>query len=464
MFSSFSSMVIEYESSFEENQTSKFSQGTSTNPQSQKSDASSNTCSVHNVSVQTENSFCLPTKEDNEKKLGQWLKKILPLVEEELQMGISDCPSQVKKMECPDNPLKINLVDSVQMKVNNLSNEKLRKGAATWLSLATAGAPILAVSCIVDESEHNASDVVIFTPKRIDSRQPTITYIEHCTIPVKASIQILSTNPYDKNIFAGGSVSGDLYVWHQETHPNQQINVNELFCRGTHYGAIVDMAWLRFTFKDVILLTCHEDGIVESWKILPNMQVVHEKSLKIRNKSPSMQNASLKAIIPINDRCEFVLGTEDGRVILCSASQVSTIRGVKNAFDPVITDLESHQFAISSLHLIKQANRDLLASCDIAGHIFFHDVMTSKSSDPIVTYKIPLPFNSNIIIGKNLEFIIWPGKSGTLEIFTTSSGKKSLIEGNAKGKGTLIAGTNSSEWIVTGVYEGIYYIYRIAKD
>ncbi|XP_055696326.1 uncharacterized protein LOC129797603 [Lutzomyia longipalpis] len=420
--------------------------------------------------MQTESTIVgvVPLKDGNEKKLAQWLQKILPLVEEELRMGISPCPLGSFRREL-QSPAKITFVECLNVKVPNVASGKLTKGAATWLSLATGGAPALALACTtIHESwcEHNTPNVMIFTPKR-DFQGSGLCYTESHTIPVKSCIQILSTNTYSRDIFAGGTVLGDLYIWQQEQHHGRD-SAKELYSGTTHSGEIVAMSWLKLRpgSLDVNLLTCHADGIVESWKILATMQVVHEKTFRISAKSqkfPSLDHApSLRTITSIDDRSEFVIGTEDGRVILCSANQLSTIRGAKNVYDPVIADLEHHQFPVTSVQMITHGGKQLLASCDLTGEVFFHDIL--RSTEPVVVLRMPLPFKNTIAIGKNLQFIVSPGEFGSLEIFTASSGQKTSLDGNLRGKGNLLAISSNSEWIVTGVYEGNFNIYRIILD
>lgn len=424
-----------------------------TDPPAEKHDAFTNTISPRSVSIQTESPITgiLQLKDGNEKKLAQWLQKILPLVEEELKMGISPCPQGISGRES-QSPAKINFIECLSVKVADVASRKLIRGAATWLSLATGGAPTLALSCTtIHDSwcEHNTPNIVLFSPKRAEYQGIAgLNYTESQVIPVKSCIQILSTNTYNRDIFAGGSVLGDLYVWHKEHHQDSD-SVKELFSGTTQNGEIVAMSWLKLrpASQDINLLTCHADSVVESWKILTNMQVIHEKTFKISSKGQKFpaidQTTILRTIVSIDDRSEFVVGTEDGRVILCSANQLSTIRGAKNVYDPAIADLESHQFPVTSLQMVLHGGKQLLASCDLTGEVFFHDIIRSTTSEPVVILKMPLPFKNTIAIGKNLQFIVSPGEFGSLEIFTASSGQKSSIEGNLRGRGNLLAISNN---------------------
>ncbi|XP_059621274.1 uncharacterized protein LOC132264943 [Phlebotomus argentipes] len=454
MFTTFSSDVVEFQSTFKYDQTvDLLSRSVLTDPPAEKCDAFTNTISPRSVSIQTESPVTgiVQLKDGNEKKLAQWLQKILPLVEEELRMGMSPCLQTFSSRES-QSPAKISFLECLNVKIPDVASGKLVRGAATWLSLATGGAPSLALACTtVHESwcEHNTPSVILYVPKRTDSQGiGGVNYTESQTIPVKSCIQILSTNSHNRDIFAGGTVLGDLYIWHHEQH-QERDSVRELFSGTTQNGEIVAMSWLkqRPSLQDVNLLTCHTDGVVESWKILASTQVIHEKTFRISAKGQKFpaidQTSTLKTIVSIDDRSEFVIGTEDGRVILCSANQLSTIRGAKNVYDPVLADLEAHQFPVTSLQMVSHGGRQLLASCDLTGEVFFHDITGSTSADPVVILKMPLPFKNTIAIGKNLQFIVSPGEFGSLEIFTASSGLKSSIDGNLRGKGNVLAISNN---------------------
>jgi WD repeat-containing protein 34 len=95
-----------------------------------------------------------------------------------------------------------------------------------------------------------------------------ISWEEVKAISVKACIQSLKTNPFNKQMFAGGTVSGDLYIWCCENENNKEL-VNELFSESTQNGAIVGIDWVRMSSSNSSygVLTCHDDGYVIVWKI-----------------------------------------------------------------------------------------------------------------------------------------------------------------------------------------------------
>lgn len=97
------------------------------------------------------------------------------------------------------------------------------------------------------------------------------------TIPVKSCIESLSTNTFNRDIFAGGTVSGDLYLWSYETKGSTG-RINEIFSDSTDFGSVMSMSWLKLNpmTNDYGLLSCHKEGTVLLWKI--GKSVVKDKT------------------------------------------------------------------------------------------------------------------------------------------------------------------------------------------
>ncbi len=95
------------------------------------------------------------------------------------------------------------------------------------------------------------------------------------------------TNPYNKDIFAGGTFSGskslvcfhlvwnyisiligDLYIWKYEIRNDGGL-IAESFSETSQFGTIVGITWMKgmVMSQDYDLLTCHFDGVVVLWKI-----------------------------------------------------------------------------------------------------------------------------------------------------------------------------------------------------
>lgn len=78
---------------------------------------------------------------------------------------------------------------------------------------------------------------------------------------------MLSTNPYDRDYFAGGSTTGDIYIWKHQTHSDQDQRVLEVFSQGTEYDSVVGIIWTKQPISSSFgLISCHNDGTLLLWK------------------------------------------------------------------------------------------------------------------------------------------------------------------------------------------------------
>lgn len=81
---------------------------------------------------------------------------------------------------------------------------------------------------------------------------------------------------------------------------------------------------------------------------------------------------------------EFVVGSVDGSMLLCSMTQLipigsanngnSTTSSKKSYFAPSITELKPHSFAVTTLLKLENDRQQFLISCDLTGEVYFHDV------------------------------------------------------------------------------------------
>lgn len=210
----------------------------------------------------------------DEVKLSNWLRKIYPLVEEELSFGITEIFEMDDDYDDSTDRFVIRKHQDLILQNHDLemdTNRKRNMGAAAWLSVLTRDAPLLVLASSSHHEawcEHTFASITVFTPRR-DSYD-SVQWIELCRNPVKTCIEALETNPFNKDMFAGGTVSGDVYIWHYELNlKNEQNSFSELFSETTDFGKVVDMAWIKLNqlTKDFGLLSCHSDGIVILWKV-----------------------------------------------------------------------------------------------------------------------------------------------------------------------------------------------------
>ncbi|XP_065079553.1 uncharacterized protein LOC135702447 [Ochlerotatus camptorhynchus] len=416
-------------------------------------------------------------------KLSNWLRKVYPMVEQELSAGVTECYDDNDNLCDTTERLIIRKHQELMLKKLNPDmegNQKLNMGAAAWLSIATRDAPLLVLACSSYHEawcEHTYSSVTVFTPRR-DS-YGSVQWIELCTNPVKACIETLETNPFNKDMFAGGTVSGDVYIWHYELNlKHEQNSFSELFSETTDYGKVVDMAWIKPNplTKDFGLLSGHNDGIVILWKI--GKHIGKDKTFRISTTATSRKAIILTQILTISNS-EFVVGTVDGSILLCSTTQLipigngsnggtsgaSTSSSKKNFFAPTITELKPHSFAVTTLLKMENSRQQFLISCDLTGEVFFHDITDAINSAPTLIIKMPLPFKNRIVCTDDMRFILSPNNNGILDVYKIDSGSQEIVEGSGlNGKPSLIRTSANGKWLITGPYDGGFIIYSVEKD
>ena len=376
------------------------------------------------------------SNEETDKKLAAWLKKILPQVEIELNEGITEVYED--KHSVTQESLKISEYQEINVaklfsETKDFSEDQLTKGNAAWLSVSTQNSPVLVVSCSTQQNlnESKTSLVIVYEPQKKNGK---LLWTEVSVIPVKDHIEILVTNQYNRDMFAGASASGDFYIWNYQHSVNNdnETRVIETFSKNTD-DSIVGLAWL----KDQRILCCHIDGTVNIWKVSKQTTVI-ETVLKI---APRYTNDSLiTSMISITDSNNFVIGTLNGHLLFCSTTQLLPFANEdKNVFDPVIKEIKPHQFAISSLIHCQNNAKSYVVSCDSSDEIHFHEIDDIIDKEVKLVVKLPLPFNGRIAGTKNLEHIFSPIEDGSLKLFSVSKNTLvSTIGGKLKGNGSII--------------------------
>lgn len=374
------------------------------------------------------------SKNYDEMKLANWLKKIYPQVAEELEFGLT---STFENDQAVDDKIRVQLH---QVLYSDKKSKEHLNTIANWLAVQTSTAPSLVVSSTPNHEswcEHTDNSLLIYSPKRLGDG--SIAYSKVNEIAVKSCMTVLVTNPYDKDYFAGGAISGELYIW--QYHPSSNT-ITEHFNESLNQSTIIGIAWVKMPTvnSENAFLACHCNGHISLWKC--GSSIVNERNFRIISRNRKNETVNLSAIASLNG-LEFVVGSEEGKLFLCSASQLLPIRDAKNTFDPVITELESHKFGITSIALANLNGKSLLVTSDLSGEIFAHDIESSKVKEPSVIIKLPLPFKNKIGCTKDLKNIFSPGNDGALEIYNIGNGETFEVASDAGGKGNMITVTDN---------------------
>ncbi|XP_058451956.1 uncharacterized protein LOC131430770 [Malaya genurostris] len=482
-FTLISNEVVEFKSTWRTDETVTLTDSSiGTDPPPPKHDAETIVVEQKHIGTQTDE----PSQEIascDDAKLSHWLRKVYPLVEEELSYGITEVYDENENLSeiGPERPIirKHQQLTLQKFLTDQNNTTKFNTGSATWLSIRTRDAPLLVVSCSQQHEawcEHTYASVTVFTPKR-DSFD-SVQWVELCSNPVKACIETLVTNPFNKDVLAGGTVSGDVYIWQYEQNlKNEQNSFAELFSETTDYGKVVDMAWMKpYPLSDDFgLLSCHTDGIVILWKV--GKHIVKDKTLRFSASSTSREDLLLTRILTITDS-KFVIGADSGHIRVCWVTQLttvgqsvpgatvdSTVSNQRSLFTPSMVELKSHSFAVTTLQNIENPNKKFLLSCDLTGEVYFHDTTDVMNSTPSLIIKMSLPFKNRIFCTDDMRFILSPRDNGTLEVYNIDDGSREIIENSELiGRPSFIKTSANKKWIVTGPYDGAVTIYSMKMD
>lgn len=365
--------------------------------------------------------------EETDRKLAAWLKKILPAVEKELKEGLTQVYDTDSRSS--SHVLSVGSFQEIDVKSHFVDcDEKQITATATWLSVTMQSNPVLAISCSTKSSinEQKNAFLIIFEPQRskIDGN---IYWQEVSCIPVKDTIDFLTTNPQNRDMFAGASTSGDLYIWNYNKSSTAASNskVDEIFSKASE-DSIVGMSFVT----DNCLLTCSSEGNLIIYKINSKQNCSIDKTFKIN--ASKMKESSVTALASITGSNDFVVGLLNGKLFLCSSnlSHGST--------DPIVRELNPHKFAVKHIKHCQVSNKNYIASCDTSCAIFIHEIDEEfeKSSLKLVI-TLPLPIKNSLSITSNMEYILCPLTNGGLEIFNTMTNTRRTLEGSHTGSGNI---------------------------
>lgn len=256
--SDYTSPVIEFKTTYTTEKQSKLcDNSTATDPLPKKIDAAIET--HQKCSQETETLACQTVAPNtDERKLAIWLQKIYPSVEKELLKGCTPV-AETDTVHTSSPDFEIQPYQKLTLPTVDTS-----QGLAIWLSVYTNNAPILVLTTIAphdDWCEHVDQYLKLFVPKRIPSGN-FVTYNEMKSVPIKACLRSLCTNQFNKNIFAGSTLDGDIYIWKYVQNFNN-IEIKELFNATLKYGYAVAIDWSN----EYTLLTAHANGYIVQWHL-----------------------------------------------------------------------------------------------------------------------------------------------------------------------------------------------------
>lgn len=358
----------------------------------------------------------------------------MPALEKELEEGAT--PVYNNGSRSIEKTLKLEEYQDIELKqhfshIQNLSDSELNKGAATWLSVSMQDSPVLVLSCSSKDVDQKTSFIIVFEPRR-SKADAKIYWHELISVPVKEPIEHLVTNPQNRDMFAGASAAGDLYIWCYHNLPSAENNsrVAELFCKVSE-NSISALSFL----SNNRLLCCHSDGKIIIYKVNNKQSIIIDKIMKIEPRS--IKDPLITNIVSVPEADDdFVIGLFNGSLLYCSTNQLMPQDGT---FNPIVREFQPHKFAVSSLKHCQHNKKSYIISCDLSGEVFFHELEETLDKQPKLVIKLPLPLKSKIACSKNMENILCQLDNGSLEVFKTSTNtRETLIEGKLSGSGSVI--------------------------
>ncbi|KAM7358616.1 uncharacterized protein ACRADG_003518 [Cochliomyia hominivorax] len=450
--SDYTSSVIEFKAApLSKHQFKLIDTSTATDSTPPKIDASIETHTKCSQESQTE-TFQTLAKNIDENKLENWLQKIYPNLEKELLKG---CTPSMESHRKDSSLSEVEIQPYQKLTVPAVRNSE---ALAIWLSVYTNNAPIVVVTTVAphdDWCEHVDQYLKIFIPKRIPNGN-FVTYNEVKSITIKACLKSLCTNPFNKNMFAGSTFDGDIYVWQYEQHfqsyannnNRENIDIKEIYHTTLVHGYAVAIDWP----SENILLTAHANGYVEQWH-LSTKEIFRKAEYLI--KSPLNTSTEICSLIALNLN-NFIVGTKDGSVLHCKCSDLISVK--RNL---EIVALKKHLFMISTLLKTRVNGHPFVISCDLSGQMHFHDLRNLNDDTDTVVTQLPFSFTSSIACSRDGSIIYSPGDDGSLECYTLRNGLQKSIKGALQGKGYFIKSSDNGCWLITGLYENEFQIFSI---
>ncbi|XP_053956608.1 uncharacterized protein LOC128862163 [Anastrepha ludens] len=425
----------------------------STDPEPSSQNKSVETSRHANTGTQTE-LFTSQECHVNERKLADWLRKICPAVEEQLLKGPTPLNVTYDSPSSWADQFKIQTYQKI-----SLSGLENSQGIAAWLSVHTNNSPMLVVSTQAphdDWCDHLQQTLQLFVPKRMQTGN-LVVYTQVKSVLLKACLSSLSTNGYNKSIFAGSTMDGNILVWlcrsgSRAGGGNMSVNtagtheLEELCCAISPQGCAVELDWL----SENRLLSFHANGAIICWAVGEELLLENDFLLK-----PQVNTTNeITAAVCLSSNT-FAVGLKDGSIFLCTITSFSAMRKQMK-----IIALKKHLFMISTLLKTFMNGRQTIISCDLSGQVYCHGITNTEEEGQDVI-QIPLPFKNAIACSKDGNVIYCPGTDGCLECYNIRDGAHTIIQGDLRGKGNFIASSDNGNWIITGPYQNDFQLFYV---
>ncbi|KAH8313003.1 hypothetical protein KR067_008132 [Drosophila pandora] len=450
VLSHYSSPVIEFPATQPlEKQYALVDNCTGTDPPPPSKDAGTATQEKQTMATQTEQVWSSDKEvEYDERALAKFLRNIYPAVEREL---LNPTPL-IEEQEMNQSRLEEELQVFTYQKLEMAAIEN-SIGLAIWLSVHTNNAPVLVVSTVAphdDWCEHVDQQLKLFIPQRM-YHSNLVVFTEMKAIPLKSCLRSLCTNPFNKNMFAGSTMDGELFVWLYEpgrsgAGGDTSVDIKQLYSFSSTQGAAVALDWP----KEQLLLACYGNRTVRQWDLSRHMSLEWEYSL------PASVTSEPTALVALS-LDDFVLGTNDGGVYRCwcTGRQATATKKIQ------VQPLRRHRFMVSTLLRTEMEGNPYVLSCDLSGQAFYHDMRLAEEDMAQVVVQIPLPFKNVIACSRNGNIIYCPANDGALEYYRVSDGAHGHVKGALRGRGSFIRGSDNGRWIITGFYGNDFQIFYV---
>ncbi|XP_062129199.1 uncharacterized protein LOC133840984 [Drosophila sulfurigaster albostrigata] len=454
VLSHYSSPVIEFPATQPiEKQNALVDNCTGTDPPPPGKEISTSTQQKQHIATQTEQltGNTNGSVEYDERALAKWLRQIYPLVEQELSqptplMDEDQQQQQLTSQGALQDQLQVHIYQNLPM--GSVENSQ---GLAIWLCVHTNNAPVLVTTTVAqhdDWCEHVDQQLKLFVPQRV-AHGDFVIYREMKALPLKSCLRSLSTNSFNKNMFAGATMDGELFVWLYEQSrgaSDANVDINQLHSVTSTQGAAVALDWVT----EQRLLACYANGTVLQWLVTKQMTLDWEYTAAVGGELSTMVSLGLN---------DFVLGTNDGGVYRCWST---ADRSASNQLQ--LLALRRHRFMVSTLLRTEMDGHPMVISCDLSGQAYYHDMRHEDEDTAQLIVQIPLPFKNAIACSRDANIIYCPSNDGALEYYRVSDGAHAHVKGALRGRGNLIRISDNGCWLITGLYGSEFQIFYIENN